>query len=183
MLDTLIPILAVIGALAVAFLIYVALQPSEFRIERTAEISAPTEKIFPMINDLHQFNTWNPFAEADPSVELTYSGPASGVGAAYVWSGKKSGAGQMRIATSAPSSKVTMNLDFTKPFAASNIADFTLVPRGGSTAVTWAMTGRRPFSHKLMGTIFNMDKMVGGEFAKGLADLKSAVENSAARRM
>jgi hypothetical protein len=179
MIDTFMPILAVIGTLAVAFLIYVALQPSEFRIERTAEISAPADKIFPMINDLRQFNTWNPFAKADPSVELTYSGPANGVGAAYAWTGKKSGAGQMRIAASVPSSKVTMNLGFTKPFAANNIAEFMLAPRGASTAVTWAMTGQRPFSHKLMGTIFNMDKMVGGEFAKGLADLKSVVENSA----
>ena len=178
MLEFLIPILAVVGAFASAFLIYVALQPSEFRIERTTEIGASADKLFPMINDLRQFNTWNPFAKADPSIELTYTGPASGVGAAYAWSGKKSGAGQMRIATSLPSSIVTMNLNFTKPFAANNIAEFTLAKRGASTAVTWAMTGRRPFSHKLIGTMFNMDKMVGGEFAKGLASLKAAVEQS-----
>jgi hypothetical protein len=179
MLEILMPVLAVIGALAVAFLIYVALQPSEFRVERTAEIGAPADQIFPLINDLRQFNRWNPFAEADPSIELTYSGAASGVGAAYSWTGKKSGAGQMRIATSLPSSTVTMNLDFTKPFAANNIAEFTLADRGASTAVTWAMTGHRPFSHKLMGTLFNMDKMVGGEFAKGLANLKASVERTA----
>jgi carbon monoxide dehydrogenase subunit G len=179
MLDTLIPILAVIGALAVAFLIYVGLQPGAFRIERTAEISAPADEVFPMINDLRLLNTWNPFAKADPASAITYSGPAYGVGAAYDWSGKKSGAGRMRIATSTPSSKVTANLDFTKPFAANNIAEFTLVSRGASTVVTWAMSGNRPFSHKLMGTIFNMDKMVGGEFAKGLAELKAAVERAA----
>jgi len=178
MLEFLIPILVAVGALAVAFLIYVALQPSEFRIERTAEISAPADIVFPMINDLRQFNKWNPFAKADPSVELTYSGSGSGVGAAYTWTGKKSGAGQMRIATSVPSSLVTMDLDFTKPFVAHNIAEFTLTKRGASTAVTWAMTGRRPFSHKLIGTLFNMDKMVGGEFAKGLASLKASVEQS-----
>jgi Polyketide cyclase / dehydrase and lipid transport len=182
MLDTLIPILAIVGALAVAFLIYVALQPSEFRIERTAEIAAPADKIFPLINDLRLFNTWNPFAKADPASAITYSGPAHGVGAAYDWSGSKSGAGRMQIAASIPSSKVTANLDFLKPFAANNIAEFTLAPRGASTAVNWVMTGQRPFCHKLMGTIFNMDKMVGGEFAKGLADLKSTVEQSAARR-
>jgi hypothetical protein len=179
MLDTLIPILAVIGALAIAFLIYVGLQPSAYRFERTAEIRAAADKIFPMINDLHQFNTWNPFAKADPSSVITYSGPAHGVGAAYDWVGRKSGAGRMRIATSTPSSKATANLDFTKPFAANNIAEFTLVSRGASTVVTWAMTGQRPFSHKLMGTIFNMEKMVGGEFATGLADLKAAVETTA----
>jgi Polyketide cyclase / dehydrase and lipid transport len=176
MLDTFTLILAVIGALVVAFLFYVSLQPSEFRIERTAEIGAPADKIFPLINDLRQFNTWNPFAKADPASAIAYSGPAQGVGAAYDWSGTKSGAGRMQIATSTAPSKVTANLDFVKPFAANNMAEFTLVPRGASTAVTWAMTGRRPFSHKLMGTIFDMDKMVGGEFAKGLADLKGLVE-------
>jgi Polyketide cyclase / dehydrase and lipid transport len=176
MLDIFTIILAVIGVLAAAFLIYVSLQPSEFRIERTAEIGAPANKIFPLINDLRQLNTWNPFAKADPASAITYSGPAQGVGAAYDWSGSKSGAGRMQIAASIPSSKVMANLDFLKPFAANNIAEFTLVPRGASTAVTWAMTGRRPYSHKLIGTIFNMDKMVGGEFAKGLADLKGLVE-------
>ena len=175
MLDIVVPALAVIGALAVAFLVYVAMLPSDFRIERTAEIQASPETLFPFINDLRGFNRWNPFAQADPAVKLDYSGPASGVGAAYDWSGKKSGAGRMRIATSTPS-RVTMALDFSKPFEAHNTAEFTLAPQGAATAVTWAMTGKRPFSHKLMGTIFNMDKMVGGEFAKGLAGLKAMVE-------
>jgi Polyketide cyclase / dehydrase and lipid transport len=179
MLDIFTISLAIIGALVVAFLIFAAVQPSEFRVERTAEISAPADKIFPMINELRQFNTWNPFAKSDPATAITYSGPTHGVGAAYDWSGGKSGAGRMQIATSMPSSKVTANLDFVKPFAAHNIAEFTLAPRGASTAVTWAMTGRRPFSHKCIGTIFNMDKMVGGEFAKGLADLKAIAERTA----
>jgi hypothetical protein len=176
MFDIFTIILTVIGTAAFAFLIYVSRQPSEFRIERTVEIGAPAEDIFHMINDLRRFNTWNPFAKADPASAITYSGPVHGVGAAYDWSGSRSGAGRMQIATSMPSSKVTANLDFLKPFAANNIAEFTLVPRGPSTAVTWAMTGRRPFFQKCIGTIFNMDKMVGGEFAKGLADLKVMAE-------
>ncbi len=179
MSDIIVPALAVIGALAIAFLVYVALQPSEFRIERSAEIQAPAETLFPLINDLRGFNRWNPFAKADPDVNIVYSGPASGVGAAYDWTGKKSGAGRMQIATST-TSKVTMALDFNKPFVAHNVAEFTLAPRGTATAVTWAMTGRRPFSHKLMGAICNMDKMVGGEFAKGLSNLKAMAEKSTA---
>lgn len=177
MLDVLVPLLAVIGALAVAFLIYVALLPSDFRVERTTTMNAAPQTIFPLIEDLRVFNTWNPFLKADPDAALVYSGPARGIGAAYEWTGKKSGAGRMQVATSVPS-KVTMALDFSKPFAAHNTAEFTLVSRGAGTAVTWAMTGKRPFSHKLMGTIFNMDKMVGGEFAKGLASLKTLAEAS-----
>ena len=179
MSSIIVPALAVIGALAIAFLVYVAMQPSEFRIERSAEIQAPAETLLPFINDLRGFNRWNPFAKADPDTNIEYSGPASGVGAAYDWTGKKSGAGRMQIAASTPS-KVTMALDFNKPFVAHNVAEFTLAPRGTATAVTWAMTGKRPFSHKLMGAICNMDKMVGGEFAKGLASLKTMAEKSQA---
>lgn len=169
-------ILAVVGILAIAFFIYVAMQPSDFRIERSAEIAAPPETLFALINDLHAFNRWNPFAKSDPGVQIEYSGPASGVGAAYNWTGKKSGAGRMQIATSTPPSRVTMALDFNKPFVAHNAAEFTVASRGTTSTVTWAMTGKRPFLHKLMGTIFNMDKMVGGEFAKGLASLKLIAE-------
>ncbi|RTL59683.1 MAG: polyketide cyclase [Hyphomicrobiales bacterium] len=179
MLDVLTIVLAVIGLGAIAFLVYVAVQPSDFRIARTAEIAAPADRIFPLINDLHQFNRWNPFAKADPTSQITYSGPAQGVGAAFAWAGAKSGAGQMKIATSVPSSQVTMQLDFTKPFTAHNRAEFSVVPRGGVSVVTWAMTGRRPFSHKLIGAVFNMDRMVGKEFSKGLADLKSLAEAKA----
>jgi hypothetical protein len=180
MIDTIVSVLAVVGALVIAFLIYVAMKPSEFRIERALAMQASPEAIFPLINDLRQFNSWNPFAKSDPEVNITYSGPANGIGAAYDWNGRKSGAGRMRIAEVVPSSKVRMQLDFNKPFVANNVAEFTLAPRGTLTTVTWAMTGRSPFSHKLMGTLFNMDKMVGGEFAKGLASLKAMVEKSAA---
>ena len=139
--------------------------------------STPANTLFPLINDLHEFNKWNPFAKSDPDVKIEYSGPASGVGAAYDWSGKKTRAGRMRIATSTPS-KVTMSLDFNKPFVAHNIAEFTLVPSGNTTTVTWAMSGCAGYTHKLRGTIFNMDKMVGGEFASGLANLKVMAEKS-----
>lgn len=176
MLDFLLPVIAAIGVAAVVFLIYVATLPNAFRIERTAEIEAPAETLFALINDLHRFNEWNPFARADPTTEIVYSGPQSGVGAAYDWNGRKSGAGRMQIATSTPPSEIMMALQFDKPFSARNVAEFTLVPRGPTTAVTWAMTGNRPFSHKLMGTLFNMEKMVGGEFAKGLANLKAMAE-------
>jgi Polyketide cyclase / dehydrase and lipid transport len=181
MLDSLIPVLAVIGTAAIAFLVYVARLPGAFRVERSAQINAPAEVLFPLINNLAGFNRWNPFAKADPDATISYDGPESGVGAAYDWRGKRSGAGRMQITTSAPS-KVTMALDFSKPFVAHNTAEFTLVPHGEATTVTWAMTGTRPFSHKLMGTLFSMDKMVGGEFAKGLADLKAMTEKQSTSR-
>lgn len=175
-------LVALLLAVAIAgFLVYVALKPSDFRITRSQSIEAAPEAVFAYINDLHGFNTWNPFAQGDPGLKIDYSGPQSGKGAAYVWdSTGKTGKGRMEITESSAASRVVMRLQFLKPFSATNTAELTLVPAGSATTVTWTMTGRSPYAHKLMGTIFNMDKMVGGEFEKGLVSLKALAERQRA---
>ena len=170
--------LVVLGVLAVGvagFLGYVASKPDTFRIERSIVIRAAPEAVFAKVNDLHEFNRWNPFALADQTTKIDYQGPASGVGSSFSWHGDKSGDGTMSILSSSPA-EVVMRLEFRKPYVADNRAVFSFQPAGAETRVTWAMTGRYVFLHKLMGTVFNMDKMVGGEFAKGLASLKAQLE-------
>jgi hypothetical protein len=170
-------IVIALAVAVIAFLAYVASRPSAFRIERSQIINAPPESLFALINDLHRFNSWNPFALADPSLQIVYSGPESGEGAAYEWHGTgKSGTGRMQISASTPPSRVTMQLEFMKPFAARNIAEFAITREGPATRVTWAMTGRNTYTQKLMSTVFDMDRMVGGEFAKGLSNLKALAE-------
>lgn len=176
MIKTLVVIGVVAAILLVALLIYAAMQPDTFRVERATTIKAPPEKIYPLINDLHQFNTWNPYERKDPSIMGVYSGPASGKGAAYAWESKQVGTGSMEITDTAPPSRVAMKLDFVKPFEAHNRVEFTLTPKGDVTEVVWAMNGRVPFMAKLMHIIFNMDKMVGSDFETGLANLKSIAE-------
>ena len=168
--------LIIIVVLIAAFLAFVATRPNAFRIQRATSVKAPPEKIYPLINDLHQFNTWNPFAKADPNVKLTYSGAQSGKGAVYDWQSKKMGVGRMEIVDTAAPSRVVAKLDFVKPMEAHNIVEFTLEPRGDATNVTWAMHGPMPFMSKLMTLFFSMERMVGGEFEKGLANMKAAVE-------
>lgn len=173
-------IVLVLVVIVAAFLAYVAAKPSEFRITRTQTMQATPEAVFSLIDDLHGFNRWNPFAQGDPALKIDYSGPQSGPGAAYAWdSTGKSGQGRMEITEASPASQVAMRLDFSKPFEAHNLVTFVLMREGSATRVTWTMTGRNPFLHKLMGTIFNMDKMVGGEFDKGLANLRGLVERQA----
>jgi uncharacterized protein YndB with AHSA1/START domain len=171
-------IIAVVLIVSIAaFLAYVATKPDAFRIERSQVIKATPETVFAFIDDLHRFNSWNPFALIDPSLKIEYKGPASGKGAAYDWDGTgKAGKGHMEIVESAPPTEVAMRLEFEKPFAAKNNVTFTMVPDGSATKVTWAMSGQNTYPQKLMGTIFNMDGMVGGEFAKGLANLKALAE-------
>jgi uncharacterized protein YndB with AHSA1/START domain len=166
----------VVAALIAALLIYAATKPDTFRIERSATIAAPADKVFPLINDVKAFNTWNPFNRMEPNVDIQYEGPAAGKGAAYTWKGNKTGAGRMEVSDSVPSSKVSMKLDFSKPFEAHNNVDFTLQPDAAGTRVTWAMYGPMPYLNRLMTVFFDMDKTVGKDFEAGLVNLKGAAE-------
>lgn len=160
-----------------AFLAYVASRPGAFRIERSQRIRGSADAIFARIDNLREFNTWNPFAAADPSAKIVYSGPSRGVGASYEWdSTGRAGKGRMTIVESQTPRKVNMRLEFLRPFVATNTAEFSLASEGSVTNVTWAMTGTYSFVHKLFGIVFSSDKMVGGEFAKGLASLRNLVE-------
>ncbi|MGJ7528164.1 SRPBCC family protein [Variovorax sp. GB1P17] len=167
----------VVLALIAVLLIYAATRPDTFRVERTARIQAPAEKIFPLIDDFHRWGAWSPYEKLDPDMKRTFGGSASGKGATYAWDSKgKAGAGRMEIAESSPSSKIAINLDFTSPMEGHNLAEFTLQPQGDATQVTWSMQGKSPYVAKLMGIFFNMDQMIGKDFEAGLANLKTATE-------
>ena len=176
-MTTLTLVLLGLAVLVAALLAYVATRPDAFRIERSLRIRSNADALFARINDLREFNRWNPFAAADPSVKIVYSGPSRGTGAAYEWeSTGRAGKGRMTVVESQAARQVVMRLEFLKPFTATNTAEFSLVSEGAVTNITWAMTGTYGFVHKLFGLVFDSDKMVGGEFAKGLANLKNLVE-------
>ena len=171
--------LIVVLLLIVAVLIIAAMRPDQFRIERSASIKAPPQRIFPFINDLQRWQSWSPYEKKDPAMQRTFEGPSSGPGAAYGWNGNKNiGSGRMEISESTPSSLVRLKLEFFTPFQASNTAEFVLEPQGDTTRVIWAMQGRSPFMSKLMGVVFNIDKMVGKDFEEGLLNLRTLTERS-----
>lgn len=169
----------IIAVLALAgLLLYAATRPDTFSLQRSTVIQAPPDKLHALINDLHQFNTWNPYDKKDPAMQGRYSGPAAGPGARYAFKGNNEvGEGSLEITASTPS-QVTMRLDMSAPMQASNTIDFTLVPRGSATEVTWAMQGACPFIAKLMGVFINMDAMIGRDFEAGLAGLKAIAEKT-----
>lgn len=161
----------------VAILIYATTKPDTFRVERTTTIKAPPEKVFALIDDFHRWTTWSPYENKDPDMKRTHSGAASGKGAIYEWDGNKNvGKGRMEVTESSPPSRIVIKLDFLAPFEAHNTAEFTLQAQGDSTQVTWAMYGPANYVSKLMTVFFSMDKMVGDDFAIGLANLKAAAE-------
>jgi len=170
-------ILIALVVIVVVFVGVVAMRPSEFRVTRTAAISAPAPAIFAQVNDFHNWAAWSPWAKLDPAMKQTYEGAPAGVGAISRWAGNNQvGEGSMTITASRPNELIRIKLEFLKPFAATNIAEFTFKPEGNQTAVTWSMAGKNNFIAKAVHLFMNMDKMVGGQFEKGLAQMKSVVE-------
>jgi uncharacterized protein YndB with AHSA1/START domain len=175
-------ILIALGVIVVAFVIVVAVRPAEYRVVRSATVSAPPALVFEQVNDLHKFQAWSPWAKLDPTAKTTFEGPASGTGAVFAWAGNsKVGEGRMTIVESRPDEAIRMTLDFVKPFAGTSTAAFSFKPAGDHTMVRWSMEGRHNFVGKAIGLFMNMDKMIGGMFEQGLANL-NAVAQAAARR-
>jgi Polyketide cyclase / dehydrase and lipid transport len=169
-------ILIALIVLVVIALILAAFKPNSFSISRAVNIKAPPEKIAPLINDFHHMQTWSAWEKIDPAMKRTYSGASSGVGAHYAWQGNKNiGSGSMKITESSPT-KIAIKLDFTAPFEAHNMVEFTLTPSGDSTTVMQVMSGPSPYISKVMSMMCSMDKMVGTKFEEGLASLKVAAE-------
>ena len=171
------PILLALAFIAVIFLIVITGRPDEFTVTRAASIAAPPEKIFPHVNDLHKWEAWSPWARLDPDAKNTFSGTDAGAGAAMAWDGNnKVGAGKMTITDSQTGALIRLRLDFRKPMQATNTAQFTFVPEGNQTIVTWNMAGKNNLMGKIMGLFMDCEKMCGRQFEKGLASLKSVTE-------
>ena len=150
-----------------------------FTVERSTTINAAPEKVYPLIADFHRWPEWSPWEEIDPNMERVYNGAESGEGAIYEWSGnRKAGEGRMEITEAEEPKKVAIQLEFLKPFKSTNSTEFTLSGSGQSTEVDWVMTGPKTLFTKIMGIFKSMDKMIGPDFEKGLANMKQAAEGT-----
>ena len=168
-----------IGVVAVIAIILglAATKPGNFAVQRSVIIKAPPEKIIALVGDFHQWASWSPWELLDPNMTRTFSGPSSGKGAAYQWKGNADvGEARMEIIDMAPPGKVIIKLDFMTPFESHNTTEFTLVPQGDGTRVTWNMTGPMPFVSKIMSVFASMDGMIGPDFEKGLTKMKAVAE-------
>jgi len=160
-----------------AFAALVSMQPSAFKIVRSASIAAPPEKVFAAVNDFHKWQAWSPWIELDPKAKATFDGPAAGPGAKFAWAGNdKIGEGRMEIKDALPGERVLIKLDFVKPMQGTSDTEFTFKPTGGGTIVTWTMTGEDGFVGKAARFFMNIDKLVGGDFERGLVKLKAVAE-------
>jgi Polyketide cyclase / dehydrase and lipid transport len=170
-------LLIVLALIAIVLVVVVALQPSQYRVERTATIAAPAPVVFAQVNDFHNWEAWSPWAKIDPAMKQAYEGAAAGTGAIYRWAGNTEvGEGRMTISESRPSDLIRVSLEFLKPFASTATAEFIFKPQGDQTVVTWSMTGGRNFMAKAVHLVLNIDRLIGEQFEKGLAQMKAVAE-------
>lgn len=171
-------ILLALVVLLGGFLAVAAMQPDDYSVTRTAAIAAPPEKVFPLVNNFHNWSGWSPWAKLDPQMKESYSGPESGTGAVYEWTGNSDvGKGKMTITESQPNDSVRINLEFIEPFASTSDTRFAFRPEGAGTQVQWTMSGKSDLMTKAMCLVMGgMDKMIGPDFEKGLAQMKSQAE-------
>ena len=169
--------LLVFAVIAMALIVIVMLQPEDYRVERSATMAAPPSAPFALVNDFHNWEQWSPWAKLDPNMTVKFEGPTSGVGAVYSWVGNgEVGEGRMEILESKPHEMIRIKLEFVKPFASMCDTVYTFKPDGSNTTVKWAMSGKNNFMSKAFHLAMNIDKLVGGDFEKGLASMKSLVE-------
>ena len=162
------------------FVVVVATRPGEFSVSRSAVMDAPPDLVYGIANDMHRFPEWSPWQKLDPSMKVDYSGPATGVGAGQHWVGNnKVGEGEMKITESVPGQKIAFDLEFMKPMKASNKVVYSFQAKGNGTEMTWAMTGKNGFVGKAFTLFMDMDKMVGPDFERGLANMKGVAEAAA----
>jgi len=170
-------ILIALVVIVVGLVGVITLQPARYRVSRSTTIAAPAPVVFAQVNDFHKWSAWSPWEKIDPAMKRTYEGPPAGVGASYAWVGSREvGEGRMTIVESRPSDLIHVKLEFVKPFAGTSVAEFSFKPDGERTLVTWSMTGDKNFIAKAIHLVMSMDRMIGDQFDKGLAAMKTVAE-------
>ena len=153
--------------------------PKIARVERSITIAASPEAVYELVDGFRRFNEWSPWARLDPATKYTFSGPERGVGARMEWSSDNPdvGAGSQQIIAVEPGRAVTSTLDFGMDNPTTS--KMVLLPDGAATRATWTL--ETDLSGSLVGRYFGLalDRMVGPDYEKGLAQLKALAESTA----
>lgn len=173
-------VLALVFVLLIGGVVAAALMSSpDYHVERSVTVAASPETTYNVLVDLQQFKEWSPWEKLDPEMKKEFSGPDTGVGSSYHWSGNSDvGEGKMTITKVEPNKMVEVRLEFIKPFESTCKTTWTVTSTEQGSQVTWAMDGRNEgLVPRIFGLFLNMDSMVGQDFENGLSDLKKVCEN------
>jgi uncharacterized protein YndB with AHSA1/START domain len=146
-----------------------------FTVSRSVTVAAPADKVFALLVDPREWKRWTVWNRRDPGMEITYSGPPSGVGAGWAWTSASEGSGRMTFTAVQPTQGITYELFF-PDFGTTSTGDLRLAPEGAGTRVTWTMNGNMGSNPVFRWMTLAMDGMVGQDFEAGLANLKALAE-------
>lgn len=163
--------------LVAALVALVATRPAGFRVERSLVIEESPRLLFDAVADFRKWEAWSPWARLDPAMKTTFGGAPSAVGSTYHWAGNDEvGEGRMTLTELHPPLQAKIRLEFLKPWKATNECVFDLYVEPGGTRVVWIMRGEHDFLGKAMSLFMDLDRAVGPDFERGLAQLKAAAE-------
>ena len=149
--------------------------PKTKDIQRSRVIPATPEQIWPYVSNWEKINMWSPWVRMDTSLTLEYTGNQGTVGSKYSWSSKKMGSGEQTITAMDPNRSMEAELIIKMMGESTSKTTIMLQDTTGGTKVTWAMNGKNTFFEKIMSTMMGMEKMIGGEYEKGLNSLDSLI--------
>jgi hypothetical protein len=174
-------ILVVLATAVGALLVWVAMKPASYRVERSAVINAAPADVYGHVYDLAKWEAWSPWAKLDPNSKVTFEGPTSGPGAIMRWAGnEKVGRGAMAITEAKPAEAIAIRLDFVEPMEGTSQVRFQFQPKDQATEVIWSMDGDQGFVERLLCAVMGVDveAMIGQDYERGLANLKTVVETA-----
>lgn len=168
-------VVLVLGTIGVGFLL-----PASATVERSIVIARAPATVFTVLHGFRHVRAWSPWVALDPGMAIMFEGPVAGVGARVQWSSDQEsvGGGSQEIVESEPHRRITTRLRFSGS-EREHRAQFEFEPQdqGRATRVTWRMQaefGAHPLD-RWVGLM--LDRMVGPDYERGLARLKSHVES------
>ncbi|GAC1336811.1 MAG: K(+)-transporting ATPase subunit F [Myxococcales bacterium] len=156
---------------------WIASRPDAYRVSRSLVIAAAPATAYAEVADFHRWEAWSPWGKLDPAMKTTYGGTPGQIGSTYAWTGNdKVGAGRMTVIDEKPGERVYIRLEFLRPFKSQSMTTFKFLPAAAGTEATWTMEGKNDLLGKTMAAFADMDKMIGDDFERGLAQLKAICE-------
>ncbi|MCW5633378.1 MAG: SRPBCC family protein [Rubrivivax sp.] len=146
-----------------------------FSVTRTAQVQAPPDKVYALVAEPRRWKEWSAWNLRDPDMQVTYSGPAAGAGAAWEWKSRTQGDGKMTFTAAEPGQRVAFDLYF-PDFGTTSTGHFRFTPAAGGTLVAWTMDGDMGANPLFRWMALFADGMVGKDFEEGLAQLKALAE-------
>lgn len=168
-------LLIVLMGLAVVLVVGGWLLSPKFSVTRQVSVNAPADKVYALVAAPKRWKEWSVWNLRDPAMAITYTGPESGAGAQWAWKSKTEGDGQMSITAAEPAQRVAFDLVF-PDFGTTSHGELKFTPEGPTTRVTWTMNGDIGSNPLFRWIALFADRMMGPDFAAGLANLKALAE-------